>query len=64
MLLNLSQTKNSKLADGEEIYVHLNRIYWFNKDEVEGLVQDCSISSVLAIEILQSCAKPSECNTK
>ena len=25
----------------------------------DGLVQDCTISSVLAMEILQSCTKPS-----
>ena len=25
---------------------------------IEGLVQDCSIFSVLAMEILQSCTKP------
>ena len=28
---------------------------------VEGLMQDCSISSALAMEILQSCNKPSIC---
>ena len=28
---------------------------------VDGLVQDCSISSALAMEILQSCTKPSTC---
>ena len=26
---------------------------------IDGLVQDCSISSVFALEILQSCTKPS-----
>ena len=26
---------------------------------INGLVQDCSISSALAVEILQSCTKPS-----
>ena len=26
--------------------------------DIDGLVQDCSISSVLAMEILQSCTKP------
>ena len=26
---------------------------------MDGLVQDCSISSVLAMELLQSCTKPS-----
>ena len=30
-----------------------NPRYWF-----DGLVQDCSIASALAMEILQSCAKP------
>ena len=28
---------------------------------IDGLVQDCSISSVLALEILQSCTKPLKC---
>ena len=29
--------------------------------DIDGLVQDCSISSALAMEILQSCTKPSMC---
>ena len=29
------------------------------KDKIDGFVQDCSISSVLAMEILQYCTKPS-----
>ena len=29
------------------------------KDEFDGLAQDCSNSSALAMELLQSCAKPS-----
>ena len=33
---------------------------WENTD---GLVQDCSGSNVLAMELLQSCAKPSPLNT-
>ena len=28
--------------------------------QIDGLVQDCSISTALAIEILQSCTKPSK----
>ena len=31
---------------------HSTRIY------IDGLVQDCSISSANALEVLQSCAKP------
>ena len=30
-----------------------------NDNFIDGLVQDCSISSALAMEILQSCTKPS-----
>ena len=30
--------------------------------KIDGLVQDCSISSALAMEILQSCTKPSKCS--
>ena len=29
--------------------------------QIDGLVQDCSNSSALAIELLQSCTKPSKC---
>ena len=28
------------------------------KLQIDGLVQDCSISSALAMELLQSCTKP------
>ena len=31
----------------------------FRLGHIDGLVQDCSISSVLALELLQSCIKPS-----
>ena len=31
------------------------------QEHIDGLVQDCSNSSVLAIELLQSCTKPSRC---
>ena len=30
-------------------------------DKIDGLVQDCSNSSALAMELLQSCTKPSKC---
>ena len=30
------------------------------EEHFEGLVQDCSISSALALEILQSCTEPSD----
>ena len=29
-----------------------------DKEHIDSLVQDCSISSALALEILQSCNKP------
>ena len=32
------------------------------QQQIDGLMQDCSISSALAMEILQSCAKPSRFN--
>ena len=31
----------------------------FSNKNIDGLVQDCSISSANALEILQSCIKPS-----
>ena len=33
------------------------------KDNTDGLVQDRSISSALAMETLQSCTNPSMCHT-
>ena len=33
----------------------------YHKDRIFGLVQNCSISSALAMEILQFCTKPSTC---
>ena len=36
------------------------RKYSIPKRHIDGLVQDRSISSALALAILQSCAKPSE----
>ena len=31
-----------------------------NTSDIDGLVQDCSNSSALAMELLQSCTKPSD----
>ena len=36
--------------------------YHLWSDNFDGLVQDCSISSALALEILQPCTKPSMCD--
>ena len=33
--------------------------YNVDEDRVDGVVQDCSNSSALAMELLQSCTKPS-----
>ena len=33
----------------------------FTDAHIDGLVQDCSNSSALAVELLQSCTKPSIC---
>ena len=33
-------------------------------DDIDGVVQDCSNSSALAMELLQSCTKPSLCTVK
>ena len=43
-----------KKALGYRVIHFINREY-----DVKGLMQDCSISSALAMEILQSCTKPS-----
>ena len=36
-------------------------IYAISHSHIDGLVQDCSNSSALAMELLQSCTKPSPC---
>ena len=38
---------------------HQQKSCCFDRDYIDGLVQDCSNSSALAMELLQSCAKPS-----
>ena len=52
------------------IWTNDGLIYWciyaslslneLNCQEIDGLMQDCSISSALVMELLQSCAKPSK----
>ena len=36
-----------------------NILYKWSKDDVDSLVQDCGNSSANALELLQSCTKPS-----
>ena len=55
------------------IYIYMHTFCWFllecgspetsyyHHEQVDGLVQNCSISSALAIEIRQSCTEPSKC---
>ena len=38
--------------------VHVDTTLMSHEYHIDGLVQDCSISSALAMEILQSCTKP------
>ena len=38
-----------------------NHVWTLYTSYIDGLVQDCSNSSVLAMELLQSCTKPSMC---
>ena len=44
------------------IWFGLCALLWFETVEIDGLVQDCSNSSALAVELLQFCTKPSKCN--
>ena len=44
-------------APGVVIYIYRER----ENEHYDSLMQDCCISSALAIEILQSCTKPSIC---
>ena len=46
--------------------INVNKVYFILDyvfvDRIDDLVQDCSNSNVLAVELLQSCSKPSICN--
>ena len=42
--------------------MEINRREQITDQQVDGLVQDCSNSSALAVELLQSYTKPSMCN--
>ena len=52
-----SRKQNEKLY-GMCLFWELKQKYYTNM-HIDGLVQDCSNSSALAIELLQSCTKPS-----
>ena len=60
-------TKEVKLCE-EDIMICNSPMYmlfketynWYN-DYIDGLAQDCSISSALVMDILRSCTKPSIC---
>ena len=56
-VMNISFNPNNPLSDSELfLWLHVtNPVH-----QIDGLVQDCSISSALAMEILQSCTKPSK----
>ena len=41
------------------VYFRCLHFLWIEENYVDGLVQDCSNSSALALELLQSCTKPS-----
>ena len=57
--IKLSMTLNDKSF--MLIYNTLEPPYIMVQYNINGLVQDCSISNMLAIEILQTCTKPSIC---
>ena len=50
------QTLNSNQVPTSVIYVIVFVCYWYH---IDGLVQDCSNSIANALELLQSCTKPS-----
>ena len=58
------QAYSNQLA---QYWISCGMMPWFpllpEHHQINGLVQDCSISSALAMEILQSCTKPLKCNT-
>ena len=59
------QSKNRVHISWDILYLHKEE--WEDdltsirgaQDDINGLVQDCSNSTVLAMELLQSCTKPS-----
>ena len=61
MLTRNSQQRHSKQGPDDKTLIDVTSILfsYFGINYADGLVQDCGISSVLAMEILQSCAKAS-----
>ena len=57
-----SQLFDKKFCSGRQ--EKISKIYitvtLWEESQIDGLVLDCSNSSVLAMELLQSCAKPSK----
>ena len=48
------------IVSSDDLITHIFQdFYWYWDNHINGLVQDCSISIVNALETLQSCAKPS-----
>ena len=41
--------------------LYISTLYYRQLDQSDGLVQNCSNPRALAIELLQSCTKPSKC---
>ena len=59
IILQLSYLYNGNHSTWIESYHNETRPCKISEDNFNGLVQDCSNSSALAMELLQSCAKAS-----
>ena len=56
-MINSSLSQFIKLPSNIQIYILFSASHY--SENIDGLVQDCSNSSALAMELLQSCTKPS-----
>ena len=55
--------KGSRSSQNVMVWIHFCREWYLcHAPYIDGLVQSCSISSTLAMELLQSCTKPLICN--
>ena len=61
--ISISVDHNAKHHEGNKaLYTPMQS--QFTNAYIDGLVQDCSNSSALAMELLQFCTKPSICGTR
>ena len=60
-LVKKTKTKTKKTKKNGDSQSPMGKQNKFHRKQINGLVQDCSNSSALTMELLQSCTKPLRC---